>query len=248
MYKAVIFDLDHTLYDFTGPHLAAIRAINAYMGEHFGLSPEEADRKGKEAFKLTKQKVGEKTVATHSRTLRYQTLCELLGENEFEHAHVMGELYWNTFYGEMKSDPVVAEVLSALRDKGLRIIIGTDMTAPEQYKKIAILGLQDKIDYLVTSEEAGEEKPSARILDLCVKKAGCAKEECIFVGDHPMKDVLGPMHYGMTAVWCRHFNPEKFLQMFSIEVDLSEPIPYRIENYKDVVTPEGINLGGIILG
>ncbi len=247
MYKAVIFDLDHTLYEFTGPHVAAMAAINAYIVERFGLTAEEAEQKAAEAFRLTKKKTGEATASTHSRTLRYQTLCEMLGENEFLHARVMGELYWNTFYGAMKRDEAVFKVLSALRDKGIKIVVGTDMTAPEQYRKIETLGLQDYLDHLVTSEEAGAEKPSPQILDLCIKKAGCSKEECIFVGDHPMKDVLGPIRYGMDAVWCRHFNPERFLEMFKIKVDLSEPIPYRIENYEDVVTPEGINLGGIIL-
>ena len=172
MYKAIIFDLDHTLYDFTGPHQAALDAINAYMGEHFGLSPEEADEKGREAFWMTKQKVGEDTASTHSRTLRYQTLCEILGVNEFEHAHIMGEMYWNVFYDAMKKDEAVVPVLKALHENGIRIVIGTDMTATEQYKKVERLGLAPYIDYLVTSEEAGGEKPSPRILELCMKKAG----------------------------------------------------------------------------
>ncbi len=247
MYKAVIFDLDHTLYDFTKPHKTAIAAINAYMADHFGLTGEEADQKGKEAHELTRQKVGYDSPASHSRTLRYQTLCEMLGENEFLHARVMGELYWNTFYAAMEKDASVEKVLAALHEKGFRIVIGTDMTAAEQYRKIEVLGLSQYIDYLVTSEEAGEDKPSRQILDLCVKKAGCRKEECIFVGDHPMKDVLGPIRYGMDAVWCRHFNPEKFLNMFDIKVDLSEPITHRIEHYEDVITADGIDLGGIIL-
>ena len=221
MYKAVIFDLDHTLYDFTEPHLAAIDAINAYMGEHFGFSYEEADARGKEAFLMTKQKVGEATASTHSRTLRYQTLCETIGENEFLHAHVMGEMYWNVFFEAMKKDESVVPVLEALRERGIKIIVGTDMTATEQFKKVERLGLQHHIDYLVTSEEAGGEKPSPRLLELCMKKAGATKEECIFVGDHPLKDVLGPINYGMDAVWCRHFNPEKFLDMMGIKVDIS---------------------------
>lgn len=245
MKKAVIFDLDHTLYDFVEPHLAAIEAANRYMHERFGYTMEEADEKGRQAYRRVKQKLGEETAATHSRTLRYQTLCEDNGQNAFLHAHVLADLYWDTFLSAMKGDDEAGALLRALKAKGLRIVIGTDMTADIQFKKIDKLGIGGLIDYMVTSEEAGGEKPSARILDLCMKKAGCDKSEAVFVGDHPVKDVLGPMRYGMDAVWCRHFNPEKFLKTMGIEADIDEPIPYRIERYRDCITPEGITFGGL---
>ncbi|MBQ7677741.1 MAG: HAD family hydrolase [Lachnospiraceae bacterium] len=245
MKKAIIFDLDHTLYDFVKPHLAAIEATNRYMHDKFGFTMEEADEKGKEAYRRVKQKVGEATAATHSRTLRYQTLCEENGQNAFLHAHIMADLYWDTFLSVMEGDDAVLPVLKALKARGIRIILGTDMTADIQFKKVEKLGLGNVIDYMVTSEEAGGEKPSARILDLCLKKAGCDKSEAVFIGDHPLKDVTGPIAYGLDAVWCRHFNPEKFLDMMGIAVDIKDPIPYRFERYEDCVTPDGISFGGL---
>ena len=45
------------------------------------------------------------------------------------------------------------------------------------------------------------EKPHPEFMALCIRKAGCAPEECVFVGDTFKKDVIGAMNAGMHAVW-----------------------------------------------
>ena len=67
------------------------------------------------------------------------------------------------------------------------------------------LGLQDDVDCLVTSEEAGVEKPSPEIFEVCFRKLRLKPEEICFVGDTYEKDVSGPIGMGMQAVW---FCPE----------------------------------------
>ena len=75
------------------------------------------------------------------------------------------------------------------------------MTAYIQYKKLEKLGVLKYLDFIVTSEEAGEEKPTPRFFELCVKKAGCKPEECVFIGDSLKKDVIGPTEYGLEGTW-----------------------------------------------
>lgn len=84
---------------------------------------------------------------------------------------------------------------------GLVIGIGTNMTAYVQYLKLEKLGLMPYVDFMVTSEEAGAEKPDRRLFDLCVGKAGCGAEECAFVGDSLRGDALGALEAGMRAFW-----------------------------------------------
>ena len=79
------------------------------------------------------------------------------------------------------------------------------MTAYIQYKKLEKLGVLKYLDFIVTSEEAGEEKPTPRFFELCVKKAGCKPEECVFIGDSLKKDVQGAADAGLAAVW---YDPE----------------------------------------
>ena len=57
------------------------------------------------------------------------------------------------------------------------------------------------MSFIVTSEEAGVEKPSSLFFRLCVEKAGCAPEECIFTGDNMRKDVEGACSAGLHSMW-----------------------------------------------
>ena len=62
--------------------------------------------------------------------------------------------------------------MQKLKERGIRIGIGTDMTAHIQYRRLEFLNLSPYIDFIVTSEEAGVEKPTPHLFELCVEKAG----------------------------------------------------------------------------
>lgn len=62
--------------------------------------------------------------------------------------------------------------MKQLKEQGVYVGICTNMTAEIQYQKIEKLGITRWIDGVVTSEEAGVEKPDYRIF-LCAEKAEC---------------------------------------------------------------------------
>lgn len=249
--KCIIFDLDHTLYDFLTPNLAAAAKINEYVKEHFGIDSAEFDVMLEKAMRRTEKKVGSDIAAIHSRTLRYQTFLEDIGVPATQHAAVMSGLYWDTFYEAMEPEEHVKAFLDRLRESGRKVGICTDMTSTVQFIKIQKLGLQDSIDFIVTSEEAGSEKPSERIFDLCVEKAGCGREKCVFVGDHPKKDILGALKYGMEAVWCLRYDPFKMNDIMHFHMEITGEqdamIKYRFKDYKGLAEGKDIYLGGLKL-
>lgn len=57
------------------------------------------------------------------------------------------------------------------------------------------------VDFLVTSEELGVEKPDPRLFALCAEKAGVPPKDCAFVGDSLEKDALAARRAGMAGVW-----------------------------------------------
>ena len=91
--------------------------------------------------------------------------------------------------------------MQELKKRGIRIGIGTDMTAYVQYKKLSALGLYSYIDFIVTSEEAGAEKPDPHLFDICVEKTGFSANECAFIGDSLKKDVEGSTKCGLRGIW-----------------------------------------------
>ena len=57
------------------------------------------------------------------------------------------------------------------------------------------------VDFLVTSEELGVEKPDPRLFALCAEKAGVPPKVCAFVGDSLEKDALAARWAGMAGAW-----------------------------------------------
>jgi putative hydrolase of the HAD superfamily len=120
----------------------------------------------------------------------------------------MDELYWGTLIEAARPSEGAVELMGDLKRQGIRIGIGTDMTARIQLRKLTELGMLPYVDFLVSSEEVGAEKPDLRFFARCVEKAGCESWECLFIGDNLKKDVLGAQNAGLKAVWyCPEGNP-----------------------------------------
>ena len=203
MIKSVIFDLDDTLYDFTSAHAVAMRRLTAYAGTSLNLSPERFEALQREAFHRQKERLGN-CAAIHNRLIRFQLMLEAAGK-PISYAPEMADLYWRTLLERIRPMPGAVDTLAGMRFAGLTIGIGSNMTADWQYAKLKRLGLMTYVDFIVTSEEAGAEKPDATLFLLCAEKAGCAPEECAFVGDSLRGDALGARDAGMAAYWlCPH--------------------------------------------
>lgn len=228
MIKTVIFDLDDTLYDFSSAHAESMRRLKAYARTALELPPERFDALYQEVFHRQAQRL-HGTAAEHSRVIRYQMLLEAAGKPVFQ-APEMAERYWNALLNCARPAPDAAEALAKLRFMGLTIGIGSNMTTHWQFAKLKRMGLTAYVDYVVTSEEAGAEKPDARFFALCAEKAGCAPEKCAFVGDSLKSDALGARDAGMHAFWlCR--NPEAEAAPQGVErIGALSELPARVQS------------------
>ena len=210
MMKAVIFDLDNTLYAYWPAHHAGFRALTGYARDVLGIDPEDLAALHREGDRLLRSRAGENAAAIHNRLIRYQLMLEKRGLPIF-HAPRMERRYWDSFFAEVKPEPGTRETLLELRKQGLRIGVGTNMTASQQYTKLELLGLLELVDFLVCSEEVSAEKPDRRLFDCCVEKAGCRAGDCLFVGDDPERDVLPALDAGLRAVWLQREGEEAVL-------------------------------------
>lgn len=196
--KAVIFDIDNTLFDFSGANRLALTAVSGYAERCFGWPAEEFEQKYASVQKKILEKCG-MNGSCRNRVLRFQTILEEEGMPLSPHVTAMYDLYWNTLLEHAVPFEGAEEAMLTAKELGLRIGICTDMTAYMQFRKLEKMNLLKYVDFMAASEEAGEEKPSPVIFDLCVRKAGCLPEECIFIGDHREKDFRGALDAGMEA-------------------------------------------------
>ena len=144
--------------------------------------------------------------ASHNRLLYMQAFLEQIEKPVVPAAYEMYQIYWNATLEKIQPFPYVIDTMKMLKKEGIRIGCLSDLTAAIQYRKLEALGISEHIDYLVTSEEAGEEKPSEKMFDLILEKAGNIPEEVLMVGDSEMKDVEGARIAGMHAILYKNEN------------------------------------------
>lgn len=199
--KTVIFDIDNTLYSYDENHIYGMKAMEDYCKSTFGITRDEMDQYYKRAGQLVIKRIGSETAAIHSRLLRTQCMLELMGQPLFPHARNMYHAYWDTLIRQSQPTKGSVEFIKELKKRNIRIGIGTDMTAYIQYKKLEALGVAPYVDFIVTSEEAGVEKPHPHFFALCVDKAQVSAGECAFIGDSLKKDVVGASDNGLRGIW-----------------------------------------------
>lgn len=200
MIKAVFFDIDDTLFHFSGVHPHGMKAITNYLQETNNVSKESLNQALFQAQKIIGERIGYSAAAFHNRQIRFQNALEILGIPIYPYATRMYELYWNTIIEEAVPEPGICQLLKSLKEKGIYLGIGSDMTSYIQNKKLEKLGIAQYFDSVVTSEEAGIDKPDSGVFRLCISKAGYRPKECLFIGDHVEKDYKGAKAAGMQAL------------------------------------------------
>lgn len=200
MVKAVIFDIDNTIYSYDDAHAVAWEALCAYAKENLQMEAQTFLTCHKAAQKTVKERLGTDCAALHNRQLRYQVLLEENGK-PLHHAIAMNDLYWSTLIAAARPTPGIMDCLTALKQAGFILGIGTDMTIDYQLKKLVALQMLPFFDFIVSSEEVNVEKPHEKLFACCAKKANVPPEECLFVGDSLKKDYHGSSNAGMQSVW-----------------------------------------------
>ncbi|MGN0362801.1 MAG: HAD family hydrolase [Bilifractor sp.] len=198
--KAVYFDLDNTLYSYDHADAAAAARVQAYCKEQFGLEREYTHRKITEIMNGLIDEMGWKQAATHDRLIRFSRFLQEIGQPVFPYAGIMYSLYWDTLIDNMVPEKGVYAFLQMLRQRGYYVACATNMLSAVQYRKIRHLGMGSLLDDLITSAEACTEKPDPEFFRFCVRKAGFAPEECVYIGDNYRLDVLGSAEAGLHAI------------------------------------------------
>lgn len=109
MIKTVIFDIDDTMYDYTGGNRLGIEAVNKYCAQNLGIT-EEIFRQALVQSKVRREEVlGVDNAAVHSRLLRYQCMLEILDMPVFPHAAAMSRIYWETLLDSIRPQPGLKE-------------------------------------------------------------------------------------------------------------------------------------------
>ena len=189
--KAVLFDLDGTLYDRDRLAVALFEEQYAeFASELRGVARERFLR---DVHAMDDHGHGSKEDG-YAKLVQAWGLEAALADRLFAH-------FWRRFDGHCRLDSGTLDVLDELRRRGMKLGIITNGPREMQRRKLAVLGLDRSFDTVVVSGEEGVRKPDAEIFRRALTRLGVAAHEALFVGDHPVADIEGAHGAGLRPVW-----------------------------------------------
>ena len=202
--KAIIFDTDNTLYPYAPAHLEATREVELKIEKILGIKKEIFRSAFKDSRKEIKDRLGA-VASSHSRLLYMQTTLEKLGlGTRILLSLDLEQTYWRTFLGNCRLFPGALSFIHLLKSRGIITANITDLTAQIQFRKLVYFGLDELFDYVVTSEEAGKDKPAKLAFELALKKLKVNPKHVWMIGDDPKSDMAGADKMGIMKIQKRH--------------------------------------------
>ena len=189
--KAVLFDLDDTLYPEISFVKSGFKAVAGYLGSRFGFDQEVV-------YEQLLNILNEQ-----DRGRIFDRLLSELGIYDEDRVRLLVYIY-RSHKPEIKLFPEALPVLRALKQKGLLLGLITDGMASVQRNKIAALHL-DELDMVVCSDEIGRDcwKPSVVPFKLALEFLQVTPGEAVYVGDNIAKDFQGANAVSMGTIMLR---------------------------------------------
>jgi putative hydrolase of the HAD superfamily len=213
MLKAVIFDLDDTLIDWSGVQLPwgdiihqQLTPLLTYLHEERGYDIKEyhfVERFQSRMRDAWLNTAPPEWVAPQHREVLFATLDEF-GITDDKHDPLYDKLAWRLIPG-VKAFPDAKNVLETLRHNGIKRAILTNAAQSMTLRDIEIetLGLIGYFDVRRSAADVGTIKPHPRPFRVVLNELGVTPQEAFYIGDRPQDDVAGAQAAGMRAIWVR---------------------------------------------
>ncbi len=209
-YQWLIFDADHTLFDFDRSEKAALEdTLRA-----FGLPADESIHRAYQGINkpLWKQLEKGQITAAELKQRRTQALFEHISSQRLQESDVTVQLasishqafldqYLKNLAERVYLLPTVAHTLKALAGH-CRMLILTNGIHAMQHQRLRNSGLADLFEGLVSSDKVGIAKPDKRIFQFALSQLGNPpREQVLMVGDKLDTDILGAHRAGLDSCW-----------------------------------------------
>lgn len=202
--RAVLFDVDDTLFDRQGAQLEVLDIVLRECGAIFaGIDKRTIIEAFLGSDRVTTWEYYDEVYTIEGiRLRRQQAFLDLLGL-DVTLAQEVSEVYIAWY---PRTDAPVAGAKGVVEALGARFPLGVVSNGlPDvQYIKLETLAIRHLFDCIVLSEELGIRKPDAKIFWHAADLLDVAPGDCLYVGDSYANDIVGAKQAGMRACW---FNP-----------------------------------------
>jgi len=225
-YQNIFFDLDRTLWDFDKNSEKTLKQLfrDYSLQNTFGnflFFKSRYEYHNKKLWLAYYQNRIEKEELSYRRfylTLKEAGLDDLGLAKEIAHDFIdLSPLQTEVF-------PNTHECLEYLKNKNYQLHIITNGFNEVQGRKLQNSKLEKYFNQIITSENAGANKPHAQIFEYALKQTGAQIEQSIMIGDDLSTDIKGARDMGMDHIY---FNPKKAKH--------DEKLTFEIENLKELI-------------
>ena len=199
--KAILFDVDDTLYDQTQPFRKACSQM--YGDAYDGLAERlfvASRRHSDEVFELSQS--GAITMDA-MRIYRTQKAFEDFGIFISQDEALKFEDYYKENLNHIFLPETIKEILDFCTERRIPAGVITNGASAHQWGKVERLGLLKWIprERVFVSGDLGAAKPEPEIFRIIEKRLGIQPEEIWFAGDSYANDVTGAKRAGWKSLW-----------------------------------------------
>lgn len=192
--RAVVFDLDDTLYPYRRFRLSGLLAVARHLQDRAGLDA----------------RVGFATLAHASHGPdRGRELQACLAQYDLPAAWLPDLVDLLRYHApRLRLPSATARVLGRLRADGWRLGVLTNGPRSIQAAKVAALGLAPLVDVITCAVTVGrgEGKPDPEAFAHVARQLAVPASRTVFVGDDERCDIAGALAAGMAPVRCLAWN------------------------------------------
>ncbi|WP_308402849.1 HAD family hydrolase [Streptomyces sp. AC550_RSS872] len=200
MIKAVVWDVDDTLFDYSGAdragmrlHLAAEGLLDAYDSVEQAIERWRTITDAQWARFSAGEATFEGQRRDRVRVFLGAELTDPEADGWFERYIAHYETAWALF-------PDVLPVLDALAASHRHAVL-SNSSIHVQDRKLRVLGVHDRFEAILCAAELGVSKPQAGAFHAACAALELAPHQVAYVGDHPEIDGRGAAQAGLLSVW-----------------------------------------------
>jgi len=206
--RAVLFDFGGTLYDY-GTLEAAERESLVELARWAGIDAEPGvlQRAHRDAMRRVFRSYLPQRFYLHRDLFRDAVIGMLADLGAPADAAALDRYrvaQWKRHARDFTLRAGVTDTLNALRTRGLHLGIVSNIDNDQLAHLLELAAIAPYFDSIISSEQAQSCKPDPSIFETALRRAACASEEALFVGDTLAQDIAGANQVGLQSVLLWH--------------------------------------------
>jgi YjjG family noncanonical pyrimidine nucleotidase len=200
--RTVLFDLDDTLFDHQFAARSALQLVHATYVSRGGARFDVFERLHAGFLEELHEQVMNGAMALDdARVERFRRLFAAAGvDADADLLRGVAAAYRAEYLRVRRPVPGARALVTALKSRVMIGIVSNNLLE-EQQQKVTDCGLDDCVDALVVSEEAGVSKPDPAIFQIALERLGCRSDEAVMIGDSWTADIEGARRAGIRPIW-----------------------------------------------